>query len=100
MGSRKLSGCGEGPVWVERDRALWFTDIKRQKIYRFDTETGEQREWDTMEGTILAAEERLERAKRATEDPAIAADAGALQQCFAELSAAQPSKRASMNHSM
>src|SRR5437868_1782126 len=27
---------GEGPVWVERDAALWFVDIKRQKIYRFD----------------------------------------------------------------
>src|SRR4051794_25837393 len=24
---------GEGPVWVERDAALWFTDIKRQKIH-------------------------------------------------------------------
>ncbi len=49
----------------------------------------EQRERDSMEGTILAAEERLERAKRAAEDPAIAADAGALQQRFAELTAAQ-----------
>jgi ATP-binding cassette subfamily F protein uup len=49
----------------------------------------EQREWDSMEGTILAAEGRLETAKRAVEDPAIAADAGTLQQRFAELSAAQ-----------
>ena len=49
----------------------------------------EQREWDSMEGTILAAEERLETAQRAAEDPAIAADAGALQQRFAELTAAQ-----------
>jgi ATP-binding cassette subfamily F protein uup len=49
----------------------------------------EQREWDSMEGTILAGEERLERAKRAAEDPAIAADADALQQRFGELSAAQ-----------
>ena len=22
---------GEGPVWDERDQALWFTDIKRKK---------------------------------------------------------------------
>ena len=27
---------GEGPVWDERDQALWFTDIKRQKIHRYD----------------------------------------------------------------
>lgn len=26
----------EGPVWVERDKALWFTDIKSHKIYRYD----------------------------------------------------------------
>jgi sugar lactone lactonase YvrE len=25
---------GEGPVWVERDQALWFTDIKRKKVHR------------------------------------------------------------------
>jgi ATP-binding cassette subfamily F protein uup len=49
----------------------------------------EQREWDTMEEAILKAEERLEAAKRATEDPVIAADAGVLQQRFVELSAAQ-----------
>ena len=42
-----------------------------------------------MEVTILRAEERLEAAKRAAEDPAIATDADALQQRFAELSAAQ-----------
>ena len=40
---------GEGPVWVERDEALWFTDIKRQKIYRFDPATGEGRSWDAPE---------------------------------------------------
>ena len=33
---------GEGPVWVERDRALWFTDIKSRKIHRFDPRTGER----------------------------------------------------------
>ncbi|MEA3080593.1 MAG: xylono,5-lactonase [Sphingomonadales bacterium] len=38
---------GEGPVWVEHDRALWFTDIKRQKIYRFDPANGEKRAWDS-----------------------------------------------------
>jgi len=48
---------GEGPVWVERDAALWFVDIKRQKIYRFDPESGEQRDWDAPEqvGFVLPA---------------------------------------------
>ena len=49
----------------------------------------EQREFDAMEATVLAAEERLEEAKRRAEDPAIAADANALQQRYAELSAAR-----------
>jgi ATP-binding cassette subfamily F protein uup len=49
----------------------------------------EQREWDGMEETLLAAESRLEEARRQAEDPSIAADAVALQQRFAELSAAQ-----------
>ncbi|MGZ5445160.1 MAG: ABC-F family ATP-binding cassette domain-containing protein [Thermoanaerobaculia bacterium] len=49
----------------------------------------EQREFDAMEASVLAAEERLEEAKRRAEDPAIAADANALQQRYAELSAAQ-----------
>jgi ATP-binding cassette subfamily F protein uup len=49
----------------------------------------EQREFDSMEANVLAAEERLEEAKRRAEDPAIAADANALQQRYAELSAAQ-----------
>ena len=49
---------GEGPVWVERDAALWFVDIKRQKIFRFDPASGEQREWDAPEqvGFVLPAE--------------------------------------------
>nr|WP_295660578.1 SMP-30/gluconolactonase/LRE family protein [Polymorphobacter sp.] len=27
---------GEGPVWVEREQALWFVDIKRDHVHRFD----------------------------------------------------------------
>ena len=49
----------------------------------------EQREFDTMEATVLAAEQRLEKAKKDAEDPAIAADADALQKRYAELVAAQ-----------
>jgi len=49
----------------------------------------EQREFDAMEANVLAAEERLEEAKRRAEDPSIAADANALQTRYAELHAAQ-----------
>lgn len=37
---------GEGPVWVARDAALWFTDIKSHKIHRYDPATGGMRSWD------------------------------------------------------
>lgn len=37
----------EGPVWVQRDAALWFVDIKSHKIHRFDPATGGKRSWDT-----------------------------------------------------
>ena len=49
---------GEGPVWVERDKALWFVDIKKQKIHRFDPASGSKRSWDSPEqvGFILPAE--------------------------------------------
>jgi sugar lactone lactonase YvrE len=33
---------GEGPVWVAREAALWFVDIKAPAIHRFDPATGEQ----------------------------------------------------------
>jgi D-xylonolactonase len=38
---------GEGPVWVED--ALWFTDIKKQHIHRFDPASGDKRSWDAPE---------------------------------------------------
>lgn len=37
---------GEGPVWVERESALYWLDIKGRKIFRLD-ERGERREWPT-----------------------------------------------------
>jgi sugar lactone lactonase YvrE len=36
---------GEGPVWVERDQALWFTDIKKRQIHRFDPASGQKSSW-------------------------------------------------------
>jgi ATP-binding cassette subfamily F protein uup len=49
----------------------------------------EQRELDSMEANVLAAEERLEVAKRRAEDPSIASDPRALQERYAALTAAQ-----------
>ncbi len=40
---------GEGPVWVERDSALWFVDIKKCEIHRFDPSTKEGRSWTAPE---------------------------------------------------
>lgn len=40
---------GEGALWDWRDEALWFTDIKRRKIYRFDPAASDRREWDAPE---------------------------------------------------
>lgn len=40
---------GEGPVWVERDQALWFVDIKKQQIYRYDPASGTRRNWSAPE---------------------------------------------------
>ncbi len=47
---------GEGPVWV--DGALWFTDIKRRRIHRYEPATGGRRSWDSPEqvGFVLPAE--------------------------------------------
>ena len=37
---------GEGPVWVQRERALYWVDIKGRKVFRLD-DRGELREWGT-----------------------------------------------------
>ena len=49
---------GEGPVWVERDHALWFVDIKKRQIHRFDPAREAKRSWHAPEqvGFILPAE--------------------------------------------
>jgi ABC transport system ATP-binding/permease protein len=49
----------------------------------------EQREWEQMEGLILAAEGRLEAASWASQDPAVASDHEALHERIGALAAAQ-----------
>lgn len=36
---------GEGPVWVEGQRALWFVDIKRPSVHRFRPDVGRLDTW-------------------------------------------------------
>jgi xylono-1,5-lactonase len=40
---------GEGPVWVPRDAALWFVDIKGKRLHQFDPATGRHHSWDAPE---------------------------------------------------
>jgi xylono-1,5-lactonase len=49
---------GEGAVWVERDHALWFVDIKKHKVHRFDPADGSKRSWDApgQVGFVFPAE--------------------------------------------
>ena len=37
---------GEGPVWDDRARAVWWTDIKAPKLHRYDPATGVDRSWE------------------------------------------------------
>jgi sugar lactone lactonase YvrE len=47
---------GEGPVWA--DGALWFVDIKKKQIHRYDPAGGARKSWDSPEqiGFVLPAE--------------------------------------------
>lgn len=36
---------GEGPVWVQRESALWFVDIKARRVHRWHPGTREHRSW-------------------------------------------------------
>ena len=49
---------GEGPVWVQRDHALWFVDIKKQQVHRYDPADGSKNSWDAPEqvGFVFPAE--------------------------------------------
>jgi ATP-binding cassette subfamily F protein uup len=49
----------------------------------------EQREWDGMEAAILRAESAVQARQQEAEDPAIASDAGRLQERYAALEAAR-----------
>ena len=49
---------GEGPVWIARDNALWFVDIKQKHVHRFDPVRAALRTWDApaQVGWVLPSE--------------------------------------------
>ncbi|HJW42571.1 MAG TPA: SMP-30/gluconolactonase/LRE family protein [Rhizomicrobium sp.] len=40
---------GEGPLWSPAEQALWFVDIKKRHIHRFDPVTGARKTFETPE---------------------------------------------------
>ena len=36
---------GEGPLWSPAEKAVWFVDINKRLIHRYDAVTGERRSW-------------------------------------------------------
>jgi sugar lactone lactonase YvrE len=40
---------GEGPLWSAPEQALWFVDIKKNHIHRFEPETGARATYNTPE---------------------------------------------------
>jgi sugar lactone lactonase YvrE len=49
---------GEGPVWDDRARVLWWVDIKTPRLFRFDPASGENRAWPMPEriGCVIPRE--------------------------------------------
>jgi D-xylonolactonase len=50
---------GEGPVWVERDRAVWSVDIKGRALHRYGVRDGSTASWAAPDqiGFALPAED-------------------------------------------
>jgi len=40
---------GEGPIWMAKERAVWFVDIKGRRIHRYHEPTGAHRSWTSPE---------------------------------------------------
>ena len=57
---RGHSICGEGPLWIPEEQALYWVDIDGCKAHRFQLKKGEVKSWDFPEktGWILPREGR------------------------------------------
>jgi len=40
---------GEGPLWLPAEKALWFVDIRKNHLHRYEPETGAKKTFDTPE---------------------------------------------------
>jgi len=49
---------GEGPVWVAREQALWFVDIKNHRVHRFHPGSGDHKSYEApcQVGWVLPAD--------------------------------------------
>ena len=43
--------CGEGPLWVESEKSLYFVDIDGKKLHCFNEENGSRKSWPLEEKT-------------------------------------------------
>jgi ATP-binding cassette subfamily F protein uup len=105
VSTRIVALDGSGRVGLYADYAQWEADQGRTPARKRSAPTPappppapsrtkrlsyrEQREWEGMEAAVLAAEARVEEARRRAEDPLVATDAAALHSRFAALAAAQ-----------
>ena len=71
---------GEGPVWVARDAALWFVDIKAHRVHRYDPALDVGRSWAApgQAGWILPSAETGLPAVSITKGPAFSPDGSIL----------------------
>ena len=43
--------CGEGPVWIESEKSLYFVDIDGQKLHCFREKNSSSQSWSLEEKT-------------------------------------------------
>jgi len=49
---------GEGPIWSPREDAVWFVDIKKDRIHRYEIASGRKRSYETPPSpSFMVAEE-------------------------------------------
>jgi len=105
VSTRIVALDGSGTVGLYADYAQWEADRERAPARKRSAPTPaappperarakrlsyrEQREWEGMESAVLAAEARVEAARRQAEDPQVATDAAALHERCAALAAAE-----------